>query len=78
MALDDIVNDEEDEVKNEQLNELKSELGVEDVDDLQEAKDRMQFQAQVIVNLAKEVEDIEDKLEKHEKMMELILQNQDA
>ena len=63
MGLGDITDEAEKETKNEQVDSLADELGVEDKDDLEEMDGRLDRILSIVLSLDKKVEDIEDEIE---------------
>lgn len=71
MALEDIANDVEEETKEEEVEELSNELGIEDKEDLEHLSDR-------ITRLFNTVESIDRKLEELEGLEKEIRVNRGA
>lgn len=63
MGLGDITDEAEKETKNEQVDSLADELGIEDKDDLEEMDGRLDRILSIVLSLDKKVEDIEDEIE---------------
>lgn len=67
MGLDDLGDNQKEKKKQEQAESVAEKLGVESKEDLDELEDRIQTMAELIISMDKKLEEIETRLNIHEK-----------
>lgn len=77
MGLEDITGGAKEDHDKEQANEILDELGVESKEDLEQFENRLQTLAEIAIDLDREVERLNKRLDDYERVMRAIIEDKD-
>lgn len=69
MGLDELADEKEQEQKNNKVEGLKEQLGVENEEELEQLDDRLGMSIRMLVNLDKRIEELEQRVDVLEKVV---------